>query len=278
MITKHATATYILGPTHPLRVALVGVGGTGSHVLSHLIKIHLSLKALGHPGLDVTAFDPDEVSPANLGRQLFFPAEVGMSKAEALISRANHFGLNWRAVPERFDEITACEQMFYLPNILISCVDNRVARQEIFHTVALDAAEQLRNQGSQRARESSLYYWLDFGNSKNSGQAIMGTFGDIQQPEVPSHLAEELCFNGKLPHLFELHPELWEPEPEDVTNEPSCSLAEALAHQDLFINSELATRGMRLIWQLFRKVHMERHGFYLNLESDLQANIPVPKI
>lgn len=277
MLIKHATARYILSPTHPLRVALVGAGGTGSHVLGHLVKIHLSLKAFGHPGLDVTVYDPDIVTSPNLGRQLFFPAEVGLSKSEALVGRYNNFGLNWRAVAEKFNVTTASEQAFYLPNVLISCVDNREARQEIYLTVADDAVATLKNQtANHRARENALYYWLDFGNATDSGQMIMGTFAPIDQPVVDEQLKDELCFNGRLPHLFDLHPELWEPTPEDVKNVPSCSLAEALAAQDLFVNPEIAQRGMRIFWQLFRKVHMRHHGFYFNLESDLQANLKIP--
>ena len=58
--------------THPVRINLIGVGGGGSLVLSGLVRLHLAMKSLGHPyGLDVEVWDPDRVSSANIGRQLF---------------------------------------------------------------------------------------------------------------------------------------------------------------------------------------------------------------
>ena len=47
---------------------------------------------------------------------------------------------------------------------------------------------------------------------------------------------------------------------------PSCSLAEALDRQDLFINSTLAQLGCNILWKMFRNGMIEHHGLYLNLE------------
>ncbi len=51
------------------------------------------------------------------------------------------------------------------------------------------------------------------------------------------------------------------------TTEPSCSLAEALEKQDLFINSTLASMGASLLWKLFREGMTEQRGFFLNLKT-----------
>ena len=45
---------------------------------------------------------------------------------------------------------------------------------------------------------------------------------------------------------------------------PSCSLAEALEKQDLFINSTLAQLGCNILWKMFRHGMIEHHGLYLN--------------
>jgi hypothetical protein len=50
-------------------------------------------------------------------------------------------------------------------------------------------------------------------------------------------------------------------------NTPSCSLAEALTKQDLFINSALANVGASLLWQLFREGMLFNRGFFLNLKD-----------
>ena len=54
---------------------------------------------------------------------------------------------------------------------------------------------------------------------------------------------------------------------ESTDNTPSCSLAEALAKQDLFINSSLANLGASLLWQLFREGMIFNRGFFLNLKE-----------
>lgn len=48
---------------------------------------------------------------------------------------------------------------------------------------------------------------------------------------------------------------------------PSCSLAEALEKQDLFINSTLAQLGCNLLWKMFRHSMIEHQGLYLNLAT-----------
>ncbi|BDZ75013.1 hypothetical protein GCM10025856_27320 [Methylophaga marina] len=52
-----------------LKIAVVGVGGTGGEVMDALTRLDFGLKALGHPkGIHVTAFDADIVEPHNIGR------------------------------------------------------------------------------------------------------------------------------------------------------------------------------------------------------------------
>ena len=91
-----------------ISVLLAGCGGTGSRVLSGLAQIDVALRALGHPGLTCAVFDADRVSEANIGRQLFSPADIGRYKAEVLCTRINmFFGLSWRAVPMMVTKETA---------------------------------------------------------------------------------------------------------------------------------------------------------------------------
>lgn len=70
----HLVHSYLLNPTNPIRVNLIGAGGTGSAMLTNLARINHSLIALGHSGLQVNVFDPDTVEAPNLGRQLFTKA------------------------------------------------------------------------------------------------------------------------------------------------------------------------------------------------------------
>ena len=55
---------------------------------------------------------------------------------------------------------------------------------------------------------------------------------------------------------------------------PSCSLAEALQKQDLFINSMLAQTGCDILWRMLREGRTFYRGAYLNLDT-LRIN-PIP--
>src|SRR5581483_2048252 len=117
----HYTAPYLIDPPHPVTINLIGCGGTGSQVLNSLARMDHALKALGHPGLWVRAIDPDRVTTANMGRQLFSPADLNMYKSIVLVSRINRFfGLDWQGAPALYNNKTDIAAA----NITISCVDS----------------------------------------------------------------------------------------------------------------------------------------------------------
>ena len=245
----HYTASELLAPQHPVTITLVGVGGTGSHVLNNLARLHVTLKAIGHPGIHVTAYDPDEVATANVGRQLFSPVELGMNKAVALVTRINRFfGLTWNAKPESYQLPTN-----FNSNITITCVDNVKTRKSI--GVMFDSKNKNYNYNPEQKR----FYWMDFGNSRTSGQIILGTYGIIEQPKKVKNA------EGALSTITQLFSDLQKHE--DKSTAPSCSLAEALTKQDLFINSILAQYGVNILWKMFREAKINYHGLYVNLET-----------
>ena len=58
----HITDNYLINPANPLRVNLIGAGGTGSQMLTALARINHALLNLNHPGLFITVFDDDRIS------------------------------------------------------------------------------------------------------------------------------------------------------------------------------------------------------------------------
>ena len=99
----HFTENYLLNPHHPVTVFVIGAGGTGSQVITNLARMSMALQALGHPGLHVTVFDPDTVSQANIGRQLFSEAELGLNKARSPGHTYQPFlRYSWTAEAKRF--------------------------------------------------------------------------------------------------------------------------------------------------------------------------------
>lgn len=256
MKTKvHFTDKYLLQPTNPVVINLIGAGGTGSQVLTALARINQSLTALRHPGLMVRVFDGDTVTEANLGRQLFTQSELGLNKAVVLINRLNRFfGTNWKAIPSKYSRKSLPDpEIRYRASITISCVDTAQARFEVAAILRLYAI-------ADKDTAHQPVYWMDFGNSRYTGQVILSTITGIKQPSSKKFIPVD-----SLPFITDEFKSLLEQSGNDDT--PSCSLAEALTKQDLFINSALANLGASLLWSLFREGMITNRGFFLNLKE-----------
>lgn len=233
-----------------VKVYLIGAGGTGSQVITALAQMHYAMVKLGHPGgLDVTVIDDDRVSDANIGRQWFFPADVGQYKSDVLVHRTNMtLGTQWTSIPER---VSASSQL--RADLVIGAVDSRAARFAIMR--AMERAP------------SGPKYWLDFGNSKMTGQVILGqVVGDRRKTNGES-----------LPHVGEIFPEIIDPHAVDPDEGPSCSLAEALEKQSLFINRTLVSHGMAMLWELFRHHKINFHGVFVNLATGRASSLAIDK-
>lgn len=128
-------------------------------------------------------------------------------------------------------EVIAYPEKFYarvgIP-FLISCVDSRNARREICNS-----------------RHHLDCYHIDCGNGADYGQVLMGNgTKELPWPEI-------------------VEPELIASGPEDDT--PSCSMAEALEKQDLFVNDFAARIAGALLWNMFRHGYTEIRGAYYTL-------------
>lgn len=168
----------IFSKSRPVKIVLVGTGGTGGYIVPQLYRL---LYALDRP-IRVILCDGDLVEEKNLGRQNFIEADLGKNKAMVLAERySNAFGIETSYIPQYVEDEEMLEELLeplqypqnrYVTNqngeavrkviseivILIGAVDNNRSRQ-VFHSVF------------QRAKE--LIY-IDSGNSKASGQVICG--------------------------------------------------------------------------------------------------------
>lgn len=253
----HFIPQVLLQDREPISICLVGVGGTGSQLLPQLARIHTTLQALGKQGLRVTVYDGDTVSEANLARQLFSVGDIGANKAIIQVSRLNRFyGLNWRAVPEHLTDISQLETSH---NFFITCVDTVKARKQTYQ-VMQSLATQHDVIPSQKA-----YYWLDTGNEEDYGQTILATLQHIEQPSSKYDTA------SILPSVLEMFPAM---EDEEV-EAPSCSLAQAISRQDLFINTAVAVHASQLLWQLLKVGYTTTQGGFINLKTGKTNPIPL---
>lgn len=227
-----------------VKVVLVGAGGTGSALLPRLMQLHQAMLALGHPhGLDITVYDGDTVSPSNIGRQGFYPCDIGQNKASILVNRLNMgWGTSWKAVPRRITNGVSIRG-----DIIIGCVDTRGARATILNCIAEESA-----------------YYLDGGNNENTGQVLLGEVGssDFMQKK------------NRLPTVADIFPEMVDPTLDAADDRPSCSVADALRKQSLVINMAVATEMFNLLWTLLRTGGLKHYsGKFINLETG--SGVPI---
>lgn len=230
------------------RIVVIGAGGTGSQLLTGLARMMVALHSLRITAPEVVVCDPDTVSRANVGRQLFSPSDIGQSKAFTLVNRINqYFDLKWHAYYGAFSAEHARTSSIY-----ITCVDTRAARKEIYDIIKDKAS-----------------YWLDLGNSNHSGQVVLGN------PDFCCrHHSDKKRF-VLMPTVADLFPEILDTTLPDDDNTPSCSLAEALVKQDLMVNQTVATHALELLWQLLRNGEISHHGFFFDSRNFSLQPLPV---
>ncbi|MFD1961624.1 PRTRC system ThiF family protein [Novosphingobium panipatense] len=230
-----------------ITILLVGCGGNGAQMLMGLAALDTALRAISSRSLDVTVVDDDIVTEANLGRQPFYRCDIGHSKARTLTERINlAHGLAWEAVHGRAPEAIGIDGF----DMLISCVDTAAARR------ALGAALQTGG--------NPPVYWMDLGNRAGDGQYLIGC------PRRTSH-----SDRPRLPTVLEAFPELADDSVAE-DNAPSCSVAEALERQSLFVNRVLASHALALLFDLLGRGSIGHAGAFINLASGQTVPIPLP--
>ncbi len=232
-----------------IKILLVGCGGNGAQILMGLASLETALRAISSRSLHVTVVDDDVVSEANLGRQPFYRCDLGNSKARTLTERINlAHGLSWRAVHGRAPGAIKVADA----DILITCVDTASARRALGAELAT---------GTTRPA-----YWMDLGNRAGDGQFIIG---------CPRRENGQHQDGGRLPTVLDYFPEIADESlPDD--NSPSCSVAEALERQSLFVNRVLASHALALLFDLIGRGSIGHAGAFINLASGQCAPIPLP--
>ena len=236
----------------PVRVLVVGSGGTGSAITMGLPYLDQALRVWGRSaGLEVLLMDADTVSETNCIRQPFSVSDIGQNKATVLVNRINLFwGTHWRAEPSNLDDRTFDRIRDAPVDLLIGCVDNRAARRII--------ARALTKANNRTA------YWLDLGNNAASGQFVLGQPLNCRNRRKADRLRT----------VSELYPEIIDADSgEDPL--PSCSAIEALERQEPFINQTLAMSALSMLARLLRYGKIAHHGGFLNAATGKMTALAV---
>jgi hypothetical protein len=137
------------------RIVLIGCGGTGGFLAEHLCRMitGFSLEC------GLVLVDGDTVGAENIVRQNFAPHEIGINKAEALALRlSGRFGMAVEAIgsPLTKSGRRFAEQFGVARGTLwITATDSLISRRFL--------------------AELEPEFWLDVGNDKTYGQAVIGT-------------------------------------------------------------------------------------------------------
>jgi PRTRC genetic system ThiF family protein len=217
-----------------VRVVVVGAGGNGSQLLGHLGRLDRAIRAQLGKGLDVTVFDPDSVSEANVGRQVFGVHDIGFNKAIIMVHSVNaKYDLDWHAEPKAFDPNQHASF-----DLLVGCVDSgrfRHALGQFWHSRLTDSL------------------WLDLGNGADSGQVVLGHLGKAGSRS-----------DLRLPNVYDLYgDQLLAGDHDDM---PSCSLAEALQRQYWSVNPATVSAAAPILDGLFLRGGLRHHGSLIRID------------
>ena len=98
----------IFSKSRPVKIVLVGTGGTGGYIVPQLYRL---LYALDRP-IRVILCDGDLVEEKNLGRQNFIEADLGKNKAMVLAERySNAFGIETSYIPQYVEDEEMLEEL-----------------------------------------------------------------------------------------------------------------------------------------------------------------------
>lgn len=231
-------------PNHYLKsITIVGLGGTGSQVARIVGRIVYDMQRNRRHAPDILLIDPDKVEEKNVGRQLFAPCDVGQYKAEIVGKRLNYaLGLATRWIPDAVDAKRHFDR--YGSNIVISCVDNHLARREIHKIDGIH---------------------ISSGNHKDAGQVVLSNSDDPDL--IRRYLDDEKV--RYLPKEGLLFPALLEPEPQPEPQPENLSCAElvAIGEQDLLINDWMATVVGQYLYKLLYRQPIYSFLSYISADS-----------
>lgn len=235
-----------------IRFIQVGVGGTGSWLAPHLARLAKIISDTTSKTASVKFIDHDVIENANLDRQNFCAAELGLNKAQALALRYGlATGLDITAIPEPFKTRHVWASHDELV-ILIGCVDNAEARRNI--------ADCLKNSSSY----GPTLFWLDCGNYRSGGNVLIGNTED------PERLRSSFAIDGwctALPSPTLQHPELLEPMPEELPDHNlSCEELALRSAQSLTVNQTIAAVASTYLVS-FLSGKLRSFQTYVNLDA-----------
>lgn len=259
---KHPLPEMLLRSPYPVTVNVIGCGGTGWHLLHKLAMLHVALVKSNRNGLSVCAYDADTVSENNVPRQ-FNNNFLNINKAVAACYSVNsQFGTHFTAVPNFYEFKNTEKVKTSMANITITCTDTVQSR--------LQAKAMFSDQNITQNKYTTdvayrPVYWLDIGNEKTHGQAILGTVATqttmhdlIRLPDVIDTFGEKYGSKQESSLL---------PAEAPRQADGGCTFIDSLSAQSLFVNDIMAALAVNLLNDLLFKTYLEFCGIFVNLST-----------
>lgn len=241
-----------------VRLVMVGCGGTGGWLAPSVARI---ARVLNESGTETSALfvDPDLIESKNIPRQNFCDAELGHPKAQTLAARYSlAWGVETGAVTDQFKAEMIGSRWNRL-TVVIGCVDNAAARQEIAKTLKANSGD-----------SPPHVWWLDCGNQRESGQVLLGSTDD------PRALRSAFPLDGFCQHLpspVMQCPDLLEPQPEELSHYHLSCAELALANaQGLIVNQRVAAEAADYLSRLLIHHNLRRFATWFDLASGSAKN------
>lgn len=252
-LTIEPTYRVVLGDVNRFRIMVVGAGGTGSTLALFLAGLAFHARQKGIQ-VELVLVDHDVVEMKNCGRQAVSlqAAQVGgVPKVADLALRLNAaYGLGIEAWPVKYEAGLARDWFHRDTNgsaparLIIGCVDNHLARQEIARTIT--------------AYDGRIWA-IDSGNEQHSGQVLIGNLTDVGRIRL-----DRLGLCSGLPSPYAQEPDLLEPDP--AVPSQSCADLTLAETQSLMVNRMAATIAAQYVAIFVLQRQVLQMGSTFNLD------------
>lgn len=233
--------------TKTLNIAVVGVGATGSSVATMLYKLnHIRREVTDNQyGINVTFFDPKNVTATGANRTGFIRSEIGMNKATTMANKlnnangsvfaygsANKFSLGALKDPSKLD-------------VIITATDSASSRNQI---------AQMGN------RLSHQPIWLDIGVGGSQGNIVLGELGTGKH---------------RLPNVSDLFAAMKDEREDKDLNRASCDILDAITRQAFSVNETGASMAIGLLSRLVIYGSLTTHAAIYDISNCLSTPINI---
>jgi PRTRC genetic system ThiF family protein len=247
----------------PLNIMVVGCGGTGGYLVSHLARlIQVMNDGNRWQKLSLTLADGDVVEEKNLVRQHFIRPDLGKNKAEALADRYSAaFGLEITTISKDLESVADFNVLDQDRNscVVVGCVDNNASRRVINEWFLHDPPGHGYGSGK---------FWIDSGNEETAGQVICGYRPPLQRPWRGSSFS--------LPSVVDHYPDILDGDLK-FNSELSCAERAASAPQNMMTNVTAATLVMNILQKLLLGQPLNAHGAVFTIDNSIRSILNTPE-